>query len=94
LIAPKDYVHPVVMRALQEVDRKGERQEAPGAEVHRADGPPPLLSKNEVGLVAFPKPDGGFDLSGFTSSDERAMAWSRDMFTYYWGIALERSDCE
>ena len=99
LIAPKDYVvHPIVKGSIQEVDRRAiERASAEKLLEQKFIERMDLLlwlSEKEMGLVAFPKQDGGFDLSGFTSSDERALALSRDIFTYYWGIAPERSDSE
>ena len=42
------------------------------------------MSEKEVAILAFPKPDGGFDLLGFTSTDERFHKWCSDLFEYYW----------
>ena len=42
------------------------------------------MSEKEVAILAFPKPDGGFDLLGFTSTDERFHRWCSDLFEYYW----------
>jgi len=89
LMAPKDYiVHPMVKGALQ----KDERQAIYHARatklleerlVERMDF---LLwmSEKEVGLLAFPKPDLGFDLLGFASTDQQALRWCKDLFQYYW----------
>jgi len=42
------------------------------------------ISEKEVGLVAFPLQDGGYDYLGFTSGDERTHKWCVDLFEHYW----------
>lgn len=42
------------------------------------------MSEREVGLLAFPKADGTPDLIGFSSTDQRAHRWCRDLFDHYW----------
>jgi predicted transcriptional regulator len=42
------------------------------------------ISEKEVGGLAFPKINGGFDYLGFTSKDEKMIKWCRDLFLYYW----------
>jgi predicted transcriptional regulator len=42
------------------------------------------MSEKEVGLLAFPKADGTPDLLGFSSTDQRAHLWCRDLFDHYW----------
>lgn len=89
LMAPKDYVvHPLVKGSIQDEDRDA---------IFRARADRLLeerftermdvqiwMSEKEVALVAFPKPDGSFDLLGFTSTDGRAHEWCRDLFEHYW----------
>jgi predicted transcriptional regulator len=45
------------------------------------------MSEKET-AIAFPTLDGRFDHLGFTSTDERALKWCRDIFHHYW----EKSD--
>jgi predicted transcriptional regulator len=40
--------------------------------------------------LAFPDIEGGFDYRGFTSTDERALQWCRDLFQHYWEAAKPR----
>lgn len=92
LIAPKDFlVHPIVREGLKGEDRRSlERAGATRLLEQRFIGRMDLLlwlSEKEVGLVAFPKPDGSFDLLGFSSSDERTLAWAGDLFLHYWGVS-------
>ena len=42
------------------------------------------LSEKEVAIVAFPALDGKFDYLGFSSRDERAHNWCKDLFEYFW----------
>lgn len=42
------------------------------------------MSEKEIAVVAFSLPDGRFDYLGFTSTDDLALAWCRDLFQYYW----------
>ena len=92
LIAPNDFVvHPIVSGGLKGEDRRAmERAGATGLLEQRFIGRMDLIlwmSEKEAALVSFPKPDGSFDLLGFASSDERALAWARDLFLHYWRIS-------
>jgi len=92
LMAPKDYVvHPLVKGSVQDEDRDA---------IFRARADRLLeerftermdvqiwMSEKEVALVAFPKPDGSFDLLGFSSTDGSAREWCRDLFQHYWNDA-------
>jgi hypothetical protein len=49
-----------------------------------------FMSEQEVAVVAFPFTDGRFDYLGFTSTDDQAHAWCRDIFQYYWEHASPR----
>jgi predicted transcriptional regulator len=42
------------------------------------------MSEREVGIVSFCKEDGGFDFLGFSSEDEGARMWCRDLFEFFW----------
>jgi predicted transcriptional regulator len=42
-----------------------------------------FMSEKEV-LFDFPDNDGNFDYMGFTSTDEKAVEWCKDVFNYYW----------
>jgi len=42
------------------------------------------LSEKEVSIVAFPALSGKFDYLGFSSRDERAHKWCKDLFEYFW----------
>ena len=42
------------------------------------------ISEKEVAIISFPTLDGKFDYLGFSSRDERAHKWCRDLFEYYW----------
>jgi len=48
------------------------------------------MSGKEVAVVCFPFSDGRFDYLGFTSRDERAHRWCRDIFQYYWERSRSR----
>lgn len=48
------------------------------------------MSEKEVAVVAFPLIDKRFDYLGFTSTDDHAHAWCRDLFLYYWDQAYPR----
>jgi predicted transcriptional regulator len=48
------------------------------------------MSEKEVAVVAFPLIDKRFDYLGFTSKNERAHTWCRDLFKYYWDQAYPR----
>lgn len=48
------------------------------------------MSEKEVAMICFPLPDGRFDYLGFTSTDEQAHKWCRDLFLYYWDRAIDR----
>ena len=49
-----------------------------------------FMSEKEVAIVAFPLPDGRFDYFGFSSTDDQAHAWCRDVFEHYWERAYPR----
>lgn len=49
-----------------------------------------FMSEKEVAVLAFPLIDGRFDYLGFSSTDEQAHAWCRDLFNYYWKRAYPR----
>jgi len=49
------------------------------------------MSEKEVAALAFPTQDGKFDYLGFTSKDEQAHKWCRDMFHFYWERAAIRT---
>jgi predicted transcriptional regulator len=42
------------------------------------------MSEKELALLSFPKRDGRFDFFGFSSTDEDALRWCRDIFDHYW----------
>jgi predicted transcriptional regulator len=42
------------------------------------------MSEKELALLSFPKRDGEFDFYGFSSTDEDALRWCRDIFEHYW----------
>ena len=42
------------------------------------------MSEKELALLSFPKRDGRFDFYGYTSTDEEALRWCRDIFEHYW----------
>jgi predicted transcriptional regulator len=42
-----------------------------------------FMSEKEV-LFDFPDNDGNFDYMGFTSTDDKAVEWCKDVFNYYW----------
>lgn len=48
------------------------------------------MSEKEVAVVAFPLIDKRFDYLGFTSTNDRAHAWCKDLFQYYWDQAYPR----
>ncbi len=45
------------------------------------------LSEKEAPQILFPTTGGKIDYAGFKAVDERAQAWCRDVFDYYWGRA-------
>jgi predicted transcriptional regulator len=45
------------------------------------------MSEKEVAIIAFPREDGSFDFHGFSSRDEGAHRWCRDLFESYWEVA-------
>ena len=49
------------------------------------------MSEKEVAALAFPTQGGKFDYLGFTSKDEQAHKWCRDVFHYYWERAAVRT---
>jgi predicted transcriptional regulator len=42
------------------------------------------MSEKELALLSFPKRNAQFDFFGFTSSDEDALRWCRELFEHYW----------
>jgi predicted transcriptional regulator len=42
------------------------------------------MSEKELALLSFPKRDGKFDFYGYSSTDEDALRWCRDIFHHYW----------
>ena len=50
------------------------------------------ISEKEMPTLVFPTLDGRFDYLGFTSTDERAHKWCRDLFQYYWEKAEPRRE--
>jgi predicted transcriptional regulator len=42
------------------------------------------MSEKRVAILTFPQEDGDFDFLGFTSTDEAAHRWCRDVFRHYW----------
>ena len=49
-----------------------------------------FMSEKEVAIVAFPLTDGRFDYFGFSSTDNQAHAWCREVFEHYWEQAYPR----
>lgn len=49
-----------------------------------------FMSEKEVAVIAFPIQNSRFDYFGFTSTDDRARAWCRDIFQHYWEQAYPR----
>jgi predicted transcriptional regulator len=43
-----------------------------------------LMNEKEVAILNFLNPTGEFEYMGFTSSDEKAVEWCKDVFEYYW----------
>jgi predicted transcriptional regulator len=50
------------------------------------------MSERAVAALSFPGRDGRFDYLGFTSRDEAALKWCRDLFEYYWERAEPKLD--
>jgi len=48
------------------------------------------MSEKEVAMICFPLPDGKFDYLGFTTADEQAHKWCRNLFLYLWDRAIDR----
>ena len=42
------------------------------------------MSEKELALLSFPKRDGKFDFYGYSSTNEDALRWCRDLFNHYW----------
>jgi predicted transcriptional regulator len=42
------------------------------------------MSEKELALLSFPKRNAQFDFYGFTSTDEDALRWCRELFEHYW----------
>ncbi|MCW4041862.1 MAG: ArsR family transcriptional regulator [Candidatus Bathyarchaeota archaeon] len=49
-----------------------------------------FMSEKEVAIVAFPFTDGRFDYFGFSSTDNHAHTWCREIFEHYWEHAYPR----
>ena len=45
------------------------------------------MSEKEVAIVSFRREDGSFDFHGFSSRDEGAYKWCRDLFESFWETA-------
>ena len=43
-----------------------------------------VMSEKEVALLSFPKSDGKFDYTGFSSKDKDMLNWCRDFFLSHW----------
>jgi predicted transcriptional regulator len=50
------------------------------------------MSEKRVAAIAFPTLDGRLDYTGFSSADERAHGWCRDLFRHYWENAEPRRE--
>ena len=46
-----------------------------------------LYITENAATIAFPTLDGTFDHLGFTSNDQQALTWCKDLFDYYWDNA-------
>jgi predicted transcriptional regulator len=87
-IEPKEWVAPHDFYRIRKEGEKTWLKEARETNIleHRA------LKKLEIyihmsekeAVLAFPTLDGRFDHLGFTTRDERALKWCRDIFHYYW----------
>ena len=89
LMAPRDYeVHHLIKGALSREDRDAIlRAEVTGLMEERFLERMSILlwiSEREAALIALPKPDGNFDLLGFSSEGDISRKWCRDLFQYYW----------
>lgn len=45
------------------------------------------MSEKEFAILSFPTFNGKFDYLGFTSKNDRALKWCKDLFRYYWESA-------
>lgn len=43
-----------------------------------------VFISDKIALFAFPTLDGDFDYRGFTTEDDRALKWCRELFEHYW----------
>ena len=43
-----------------------------------------ILNEKEVAILNFLGLSGEFEYFGFTSTDEKAVEWCKDLFEYYW----------
>jgi len=50
------------------------------------------MSEKEVAALAFPTTDGRFDYLGFTSKDEDAHRWCKDLFEHYWEKGKDKTN--
>ena len=50
------------------------------------------MTEKEVGLLAFPLQDGGFDYLGFRSDDPGVHGWCKDLFEHYWDRGARRTE--
>ncbi len=81
--------HPQMIDVFTEDDwvRVVRRARSEGRSVDRLleDIPVSLwMSEREVGILSFCKEDGDFDFLGFSSGDEGARRWCRDLFEFFW----------
>ena len=95
-IEPKDWVVParILERISEEISQNIIQMRATGVLEERILERLDVylyLSEKEVAAVAFPLLDGRFDYLGFTSKDERAHKWCKDLFLYYWEKARPRA---
>jgi len=49
-----------------------------------------FMSEKEVAVLNFLKPTGEFDYLGFTSTNEKAIEWCKNIFEYYWKRATHQ----
>lgn len=42
------------------------------------------MNEKEVAILSFPTGQGDYDFTGFTSTDEMAHTWCKDLFYHYW----------
>ena len=95
-IDPKDVqqLHPLLLDAIMPEDRQAivKARRTGSLEERMLEKIEAFLWMNEKEvMVAFPAVDGRFDYLGFTSKDERAHRWCKDLFQYYWERSQPRT---